>query len=85
MSFKTTLQTAADRASITIVDGYEIDTVGSPEAGVVRLSCADEYDFDLNDGEIEIDSDGCTKLIDRDGNTVHIEFRVSRPMTAADL
>lgn len=85
MSFTTTLQNAVNSASITIVDDYEIDTVGELANNGLRLSCGRDIDFDVDNAEIEIDSDGCTTIVDRDGNELSIEFRVSRPMTAADL
>lgn len=82
---KKKLSQVLDHASIVISDGYEIEEIDQLEGNVYRLSLDDDYEVEIKDQDIEINSDGEASVQDTDGNTVDLIFRVSIPIREEDF
>lgn len=89
MSLKKHLSSALNYASTTSCNGYEIETVGYMEEGILRLECADVFEVELPDQEIEINSSGEASVehvnCDGEPEVFHFEFRVSVPIRECDF
>lgn len=81
-----TLRMAIYAATTAICNGYEIDEIRESPEGPARLRCGKDTIAEVDMTQtIELDSDGEATAKDIDGEELDFEFRVSRPMTLADI
>jgi hypothetical protein len=81
---KTTLLKALNAATLTIVDGYEVENCSEMGDGAV-LCLADERMLDFDDQDIEVDDFGMSSAVDDEGIECRFEFQVLSPLSAEHL
>ncbi|MCZ8254432.1 MAG: hypothetical protein O9327_01970 [Polaromonas sp.] len=73
-------------AHYVLVNDYQIETVTHPhgDENLVMTECDQDNVWLFTDQPIQLDSLGQAQAVDKLGNAVTVEFRMSRPMTVED-
>lgn len=87
MSFKTSLLTAVDNASVVLLDDMVLDDCLRQRNGMLHLEFPTGTPVipPFYNQEIEIDEDGHAQATDIEGNTRTFQFKVTHPMTKQDV
>lgn len=94
-TFTTTLFKLLAAADVTVIGGYEIETVqdfGHDKNGepIMRCECDDDNEWHFSDQEVTVRDGSCTaKTAEGDwpdqSRSVNLDFQVRRPLEACDL
>ena len=86
---KISLIHAMNRASLTVCNGYEIDSrFDNPNLDDIpkeHLYCGDDLITTVADQEVDIDLDGESTAKDVNGVELSFEFKVLKPLQESDI